>query len=433
MRCILFCAAVLIIAGPVQAAGKPADVKDRTVDGKNLKEWIADIKKSSDASVVVKAIQVVSRYGEAAQEDAGPRLIQLLDHGDLSVRTNAARAIHAVGLASKDVQKGLAALRRHVRDDQEVMRYDVTQALAKLGQDAQPAIPALTNVLTTDSSWEVRKGAAHALGMVGKAKDKEPNARAVQYLIHAMEDKTAQVRLEAEISLIRLGAPTAPDLRQRLARAMYRHQTDKDKVVAIWAHVGLMMTRLDKDSNHVLAIAKALKDKDPNVRYHAVYAVGLIGRSWPETIGPQVPDLIEVLRDRDATVSTEVIKSLVNLQTKKVLTGMHLNTIAVMLNDKEAHVRGHAAAALGQLGADGARHAKKLVKLLKDKDTDVVISAIVALASLGKSAIDDSVPALTELKKTTKDEKVRAAAVTALAILDNTEAKPKNEATERNP
>jgi HEAT repeat protein len=385
---------------------------------------------------------IMSQYGKVAQKDAGPALIRRLSSSDVSVRTNAAMTIYYIGLAPKDVKLGVTRLMERVREDraQTVVRYYATLALATLQQDARPAVPVLLSVLKDVYSWENRKCAAYALGKVAREAGQPPsNLQVVRALINAVEnDKAARVRLEAEIALVQLGPPAtdredALQLRGSLFRALkYRARIDTDKVVVIWAHVGLVQTRLDKDYQpHIKAISKLLKDSEVETRKQVQLALGAVGVIAPEMANEVIPTLIAALSDEDDVVAGAAAGALVRLD--KNLTIRHLNTIAGLFHDPEVHVRCHAATALGALHEKAQPYVADLIQMLQDKEPSVVNCAAAALVEIGPGAWKDSVPALTKMKDTTKDELIRAACVAALVQIATGEVKPKGAAVLKSP
>jgi HEAT repeat protein len=438
MRCSLLfvVAAVLTVAGPVRAEPKPAESKSTVVEGKSLQRWVKDIA-SLDPSVAQKAMQVImSHYGKVAQKEAGPELIRRLRGSDVSVRTNAAMTIYYIGLAPKDVKPGVTALIERLRNEpgQTVVRFYATLALASLQQDARPAVPILLSVLKDAYSWENRKCAAYALGKVAREPGQSPNLQVVRALINAVEnDKAARVRLEAEIALVQLGPPAtdreeALQLRGSLFRALkYRARADKeDKVVVIWAHVGLVQTRLDKDYQpHIKAISKLLKDSEVETRKQVALALGSVGVIAPEMAKEVIPTLIGALSDEESVVAGAAAKALVRLD--KSLTTRHLNSIAQLLvHDPAVHVRCHAATALGMLHKEALPYLGDLIQALQDKEPEVVNCAAAAIVDMGPDAWKDGVPALTKMKETTKDEIIRATCVAALVQIYKGGDKPKD-------
>ncbi len=116
------------------------------------------------------------------------------------------------------------------------------------------------------------------------------------------------MRLESVTALIRLGKPPAAADAQRsmMKRAFNTALQDKDKVVQIWARVGLI--GLDKpDPKHLTQIAHYLKSAYPaTVRMHAAWALDTIGANAKD----HVDDLTEALDDPEASVVVYAIQAL---------------------------------------------------------------------------------------------------------------------------
>lgn len=300
MRCLF----LGLISGFLLAAPVLAQDKDPRPAGKNLKQWIAEIR-HPDPGVRENAIRTVALYGKEARE-AGHALITELADQDTSLRVNAIIAIGQVGLDAKDVDAGVKGLGKLLMNDsQHINRMQAAVALGRLGLDAKPALPALCSaVRDTYNSWETRRAAAIALRFV--APDKEgPDPKAIAALVRAASDICQKVRLEALMSLIYLGRPSQKADLDNEKAGLERLIRDRDLLVGLWARVALM--RIDKVSEKdIRAIGQMLRSTDLAHRVNAANALGLIG---PEAKS-QVPDLIQALEDKDEGVIAAVITAL---------------------------------------------------------------------------------------------------------------------------
>jgi HEAT repeat protein len=288
-----------LFAVPVAAQDKEARVA-----GKNLKQWIAEIR-HPDPGVRENAIRTVVLFGKEGRE-AGHALITELADQDTSLRVNAIIAIGHIGLDGKDLEAGVKGLAKLLlNDSQHINRMQAAVALGRLGMDAKAGLPALCSAVREPyNSWETRRAAAIALRLV--APDKEgPDPKAIGALVRAASDICQKVRLEALMSVIYLGRPSQKADLENEKAGLDRLTHDRDLVVSLWARVALM--RIDKVSERdIQVIGNMLRSKDLAHRINAANALGLIG---PEAKS-QIPDMIQALEDKDEGVIVAVVTAL---------------------------------------------------------------------------------------------------------------------------
>jgi HEAT repeat protein len=299
---------VLLAGAPALAqkdkADKPAAKnkkaeKDVVLGGKNLKQWIEELR-SRDPSIRELAIQTVGMYGQAAQ-DAGAvgDVLENLNSRDVSLRASAIITLSQIGLDDENYQKGIAALVKALSDNQQIVRYRACMTLGRYGLAAKTAVPALINIVKDQyyASWEVRRAAAMALGTTGyDAKESDP--RAIKALTDALVDPCAMVRMEVLSSLYALGPPSAASDKQRTMQSLLNLTNARDKMVAVWAHLTIMRFDKKRSEKHLEAIGKLLRHTESAVRVNAARALGMLG---PEARS-QVPELAIALKDEDVIV-----------------------------------------------------------------------------------------------------------------------------------
>jgi HEAT repeat protein len=287
---------------------KPPEVTPPSeIGGKKLKEWVAEIK-DPDPGVIENAIRTVVHFGKDARE-AGPALIyQLENHRDSSIRTNAAIALGILNqeLHSGDIPKAVDKLSQRMIDDgQTIVQFHATLALSRFGADAKIAIPKLVLATKEGRSWEIRKAAVIALGSAAGDKEKGPDPRAVGALVYALEDKCAQVRIEAVIALGILGKPNGKDHGDAILTALANRFRDHDKTVQVWAYASYMA--LDGvNAKKLNDMAKYLKSPELAARCHAAKALSMFG-SEAET---HIPELVAMLHDKDPVAAVAAATAL---------------------------------------------------------------------------------------------------------------------------
>jgi HEAT repeat protein len=376
----------------------------KEVGGKTIEQWIKDMS-DHDPSVRETAIQTVLQFGPAARK-AVPALITETQDRDASIRTNAAVALGQIGFDEKDLKRGVAALVRLLSDSQAIVRYQATMALGRIGTDASESTSYLATYTIKDlSSWPIRKAAAFALGSVaGKEKD-DPDARAINGLVYALSnDPSAQVKLEALMSIVLLGPPKSDSTKEAAEQVLRRLTRDKSHVLAIWAHVGLMRMNKVTESG-VLAIAKLLSSPDQMTRMHAVRALVTLGTDAK----PAVPMLLKALQEKDPTTRHVAAMALAAIADSKTAVPALQET----LKDKEPNVRLAAVQSLGGLGPLAKGAVADLITVVeKEREPFLVGAAVWALGEIGTAA-RAAIPALEKVVKE-EDEPLRKAATEAI-------------------
>jgi len=297
-----------------------ANAPPREIHGKSVEQWIKEIH-SKDRSKGETAIQTVLMFGPERAYDALPVLIAELKRNtsflnvDVSIRVNATLAIGVIlsGTKSPDpdlVKDAVLVLNRMLGDNQEIVRYQAAEALAKLGPAAKSAIPLLLAALRDPNTWKTRQAAAAALGFVALDKN-EPSPNVSEALLKALNDSAAQVRVAALQSLANLGRlSSAKKKAQIIATIMAKAEYDPEPSVRIWAHMGAMNIAEKVTDAHVSAIAAVLGGADVMGRVHAAQALGMIGPRAKKAISR----LTDTLDDKQDEVVMECIKALANMK-----------------------------------------------------------------------------------------------------------------------
>jgi HEAT repeat protein len=295
-------AVIALLGAGAEKADKDAKVSLTPVlGGKSLAQWIRDIE-DRDPSVRENAVRSVPHFGLEARK-ALPELIAELRSPDSGMRANAANAVGRLGLDEKNLRAGVSGLIRLLNDSQAVVRLQAATALGHIGPAANDALTALANTSRDSGSWEVRKAAVFALGVVGHDRN-GPETRTTNALSTALSDASAPVRLEAIKSLLVVGPPTQSSARRTVTQGLQRLFTDRNDTVVIWARVAAM--RPDQTSEgHLLAIARYLRNADPALRAEAASALGTLGLEATS----RVPDLLDAV-NKEKEDGTVVLRSL---------------------------------------------------------------------------------------------------------------------------
>jgi len=128
----------------------------------------------------------------------------------------------------------------------------------------------------------------------------------------------------------------------------------------------------------VPALIDLLKDKNTEIRYEAAYAIVIIDVTAAK---PTIPILLQWLVDDNAPEYTSEMAAESLVKIGKPAVPLIINT----LRDKNSLVRYMSVKILGEIGTDAKDAESSLVKLLKDKDHDVRVSAKEALGKIRTS------------------------------------------------
>lgn len=174
--------------------------------GKTAADYARDLE-STERNVKREAAYQLSRMGREALV-ALPQLIQALQDDQQQVWFGAVTALANLG---PDAEPALPALMREL-ESWEPSRRDRqgAQALyrtaAALGAIGRPSVPALSNGLSS-AKWHVRAGSAMGLGFVRPAA-----TETLPGLVPLLGDDRAEVREAATETVVGFGAPSVPSL-----------------------------------------------------------------------------------------------------------------------------------------------------------------------------------------------------------------------------
>jgi HEAT repeat protein len=342
----------------------------------------------------------------------------------------------------------LHALQRQLDSESARERIRAADELAAMGSLAQPAVPALTALLS-DPNETVRAAAAAALGSIGAALDET-----IAELLRIMRRGDFYDSRHAAHALAKLGHRAVPALREAATYPGYGVGSFAEEALADVrdpAAVPHLLREARKGSMSAVEglgrigrpaaaavpfLVDLIQDPDTVRQWYAIEALGKIGDAsvvpalaaklrssngrtrWEtvEALGrisdPSTEPLIApTLSDPDHVVRSTAVEAL----DWSRFPGDALVMLAELLHDTDLVVRMHAAEVLGNL-AD-VRAVPLLVDALND-DPDVVRAAAYALGSLKDEA---AVPAL--VRKLAHDKEwVRDSVSEALLEIGSEEA-----------
>jgi HEAT repeat protein len=250
------------------------------------------------------------------------------------------------------------------------VRTGAAMAMRELGPVAWPAVPVLIEALS-DPFVGVRKGAAGALGGIGPAAED-----AVPALTQALMDPHRFVRSWAAMALFEIGPAANP----ATASLIHLMENDAENLRGrSWCASALPRLGADPDLA-VPALARALADDDSHeVRSVAVLSLEKYGLEAARR-GAAL-SLMDALWDPHWKVRGNAACALPEMGADAELA---LSKLAGTLRDEAPYVRGCAARALGELGPRALEVAHEIEPLLRDEDDHVRREAQQALQRLRK-------------------------------------------------
>lgn len=280
--------------GEKKEGGDKKDIAPK-IPIKSLKSWIIDLK-DKDPSVRDFALSAIPNYGSSTSE-AIPAVIDRCLDPDAGVRVKAVMALSVLEILDKDIPRTVDALAKRAQEDpQAQVRYLAINALQRFDPvDARRTIAALVDASKYPNAYEVRRIALIALVKFGIDKTTGPDVKAVTAALIALKDPAIPVRYAAITAIALLGKPNNALVSAGVDKALTELANGSDKIFAIWAKVGLANQDVLTAATHVQFLSRMLKQGDLQVKLEAMRAISVIGA----LAKPTVPDLIDLLEDKD--------------------------------------------------------------------------------------------------------------------------------------
>ncbi len=260
------------------------------------------------------AANVLGNFGKPAQR-ALPELIRTFD--DERAGANAIQAAGKIGVADpatvaalrrvlaspRHRHRGMAAsalgtlrataavpeLTRTLADGGKYDRILSAQALGKIGDDAAPAVGALTASLD-DPDLDLRRAAVEALGRIG-----ETAAPAVNAIARQLDSGDPRLKAAARSALAKIGGPEADAaLRRDAGRFVDADLAEARRLVAVDGTEGMSKYLFRLSNVRATPLAhRLLSEPDPDSAF-----VGALFLARQGDIGPAVPVLADNLARR---------------------------------------------------------------------------------------------------------------------------------------
>jgi HEAT repeat protein len=333
------------------------------------------VKSESDTVVKKRALASLVPIAGPEQADAAKDLVPLLEDKDPKIRLDAAIVLTRIG--GEASANALPVLRAALKDSDRDNQESATAALATLGPFAKPAMYDLADMLTdANISMPVRRNAALAIAHIGA--EAKPIVPALAKALRSSQPQPVRLYVAEALSRMKypanekgvpalLGAiekDTDPDVRNKCIEALFEMERPEFK-----------------ESGAQKLLTKVLDERSKKmelVRYNAA-------RKLAHELRDEAPDKTADLLLEWLTNTSVVIYNRTDARVEGVSTEATAGRTNVRPN-YGGDARFLAAMALGSLGDKAAKRSdvvQALRKAAKDKDANLRKHAKGALANLG--------------------------------------------------
>ncbi len=351
----------------------------------------------ADGSVTVNAANALGHIGAPAV----PALV-----GKLSDKAYRGLIVEVLGEMGGEAESAVPALVELLSSDDKDLRREVYISLATMGTKASAATPVLMKTLQDPNAAEGRAGAAYVLAHIGeqraipflkeilKTKQTEQVSRAVAWAIVTLEPENAEnvsivmphliqatsseiplVRKEAMSAFCTLGKVAGDALPCLLEHA----ENDADASVKALALQGLAKIQAAPAQSLPVAVA-SLDNSDVTVRTAARYLLGSLG----ESAHSAAPMLRESLRRGDQLERIVSAWALVHVEPTAENFEAAVPMLSQGLHSPNPGVRAEVAKTLGVSGTKSKEVLSDLEAAQNDEDPEVKKAATEALSQLTK-------------------------------------------------
>ncbi len=221
-----------------------------------------------------------------------------------------------IEIHDKHITSVVEGLTKELKTNYQVnVRYHCAVSLGRFAE-AKSAIPVLLDMTRYTLAWEVRQAACASLAQIHTGTNKQvPESKVYYGLINALGDAAAKVRFEALMSLLALGTPSDPQVKQAMDNGLLRRVNDREKAITVWAYYGLALNNRVSDI-YINAIAKLLREGDVPTRIQSMRALSMIIREVRGNARKKLSLIVDTLGDPDPVVTCTAATTLVFISEK---------------------------------------------------------------------------------------------------------------------
>ncbi len=273
------------------------------------------------------------------------------------------------------------------------MRYDVTEALGKIGRDADPALPKLQKMLRSDEDGEVRAIVAQAMLQINPGDDE-----ALPELIALVNNDTdGTAGPEAALTVLEGLGPSAAAALPAVNSAL-RHKEHAVRMQAVAALAAIdgkkaVLPLIEQMKwEHRNADEKRTEDDEADcgdvlVCWSVAVALGKLGADSALA----VPELSSLLANRRLFLSYERAEVVESLGRIGPAAKGAVPQLIKELSDDDEYLRKTTAVALGRIGPAAGAALPRLLKLAdSDSDEDVRKAARAAAKKIAPESRPES-------------------------------------------
>lgn len=296
------------------------------------------------------------------------------------------------------------------------VQENAIRMILEFGEDAKKALPTLVKLLN-DPDMGVQAGAVMALRAIGTEKDLKDIKDAVPALTNLLQKGGISARVQAALILAHLG-PEAKSAVKTLSEQTLKY--DRSWELRKAGALALGRTAYDKngaDPAVLRALTNALgKDDCAQVRLQCLLSLGMLDAHKSPTGLSIVKNPIDLAARNDKDPAVLIWAHVLQAQMEGANPETHLSYFSKQLKHTDPQIRGHAAQALGVLGALAKPKIPDLIEVLKDDDFAVAHTACASLGHLKEHVADKDLAAIAKLF-TAKEMQTRCQAMQTLGLL----------------
>jgi predicted NACHT family NTPase len=298
-------------------------------------------------------------------------------------------------LPESDRTRAIAALTELIRtSEDEYIRWQVIESLAKIDKGNPDAIATLTELICTSKYELTRLSAADSLQKIGKG---NPDTIAtLTELIRTSENEKIRWLAAESLGKIDEGNPDATAALTKLIR------TSENEHIR-WRAANSLRKIDESNPDAISALTELIRtSENEHTRLCAADILGKIDESNPEAIAA-LTELIRTSEDENTRLEAAVSLGKIGKSNPDAIAAL----TELIRTSEDENIRWGAAESLGKIGKGNSDAIAALTELIRTSENkDIREKAVCSLGEIGKGNLD-AIATLTELIHTSEDEHIR--------------------------